>query len=146
MRSIRVAPRLHQRRRLPRIIVVGLGLDGDAYVLEDCSVKAPPAIWGKVVANAIDRHAADCIVAKTNFGGAMVEAVVRAAAADAKVRVRFKKVGASRGKVVRPEPVAALYEQGKVRRVGTFPALEDETLAFTTGGTWAMGHPIAPMP
>ncbi len=45
------------------IVVVGLGLDGNAYVLEDCSVKAPPAVWGRVVVNAFDRHAADCIVA-----------------------------------------------------------------------------------
>jgi phage terminase large subunit-like protein len=86
------------------------------------------------VVNAFDRHAADCIVAETNFGGAMVQSVVQAAAADAKVRVRFKEVRASRGKVVRAEPVAALYEQGHVHLVGVFPALEDQMISFTTNG------------
>jgi phage terminase large subunit-like protein len=47
-------------------------------------------VWGRVVVSAFDRHAADCIVAETNFGGAMVEAVVQAAAASAKMRIRFK--------------------------------------------------------
>jgi hypothetical protein len=71
----------------------------------------------------------------------MVEAVVRAAAADAKVRVRYKEVKASRGKVVRAEPVAALYEQGKVCHVGAFPALEDEMIPFTTHGYMGDGSP-----
>lgn len=100
-----------------------LGLDGCAYVLEDASVKAPPSVWGRVAVNAFDRHAADCIVAETNFGGAMVESVVRAAAADAKLHVRYKEVKASRGKIVRAEPIAVLYETGKVHHVGVFPAL-----------------------
>jgi phage terminase large subunit-like protein len=52
------------------IVVVGLGLDGGAYVLEDASVKAPPSVWGKVVVSCYDRHGADCVVAETNFGGA----------------------------------------------------------------------------
>jgi hypothetical protein len=116
------------------IVVVGLGLDGNAYLLEDCSVSAPPAVWGRVVVNAFDRHAADCIIAETNFGGAILEAVVRAAAADAKLHVRFKEVRASRGKVIRAEPVAALYEQGKVHHVGAIPALEDQLISFTTSG------------
>ena len=100
------------------IVVVGLGLDGAAYVLEDASVKAPPSVWGRVVVNCAERHAADAIVAEVNYGGALVEAVVRAAASDAKLRVNFKEVRATRGKVVRAEPIAALYEQGKVHHVG----------------------------
>jgi len=123
------------------IIVVGLGLDGNAYVLEDASVKAPPAVWGRVVVNCADRHAADCIVAETNFGGAMVEQVVKTAASDAKLRVPFKEVHASRGKVVRAEPVAALYDTGKVHHVGAFPQLEDEMIAFTTHGYMGDGSP-----
>ena len=123
------------------IVVVGLGLDGHAYVLEDCSVKAPPGVWGKVVVNAFDRHAADVVVAETNFGGAMVEAIVRASAAEAKLRVPFKEVKASRGKVVRAEPIATLYEQGKVHHVGAFPALEDEMVSFTTLGFMGDGSP-----
>ena len=74
------------------IVVAGLGLDGDAYVLEDASVKAPPSVWGRVVVNCVDRHAADCVVAEVNYGGAMVEAVVRAAASAANIRVRYKEV------------------------------------------------------
>ena len=62
-------------------------------------------------------------------------------ASDAKVRVRYKEVKASRGKVVRAEPVAALYEQGKVHHVRAFPALEDEMIAFTTLGYMGDGSP-----
>jgi predicted phage terminase large subunit-like protein len=116
------------------IVVVGLGMDGHAYVLEDCSVKAPPSVWGRVVVNAFDRHAADCVVAETNFGGAMCEAVIKTAAAAAKLRVPFKEVKASRGKVVRAEPIAALYDDGKIHHCGTFQMLEDEMVSFTTNG------------
>jgi predicted phage terminase large subunit-like protein len=123
------------------IVVVGLGLDGAAYVLEDASVNAPPAVWGRVVVHCADRHAADCIVYESNFGGAMCEAVVKAAAAEAKLRVNLKEVRASRGKVVRAEPVAALYEQGKVHHVGGFPQLEDQLAAFTTNGYMGDGSP-----
>ena len=73
------------------VVVCGLGLDGHAYVLEDASVKAPPSVWGRVVVDCFDRHAADVVVAETNFGGAMVEAIVRASAAEAKLRVPFKE-------------------------------------------------------
>lgn len=123
------------------IVVVGLGLDGHAYVLEDATVKAPPSVWGRVVVNCADRHAADCVVAETNFGGAMVEAVVKAAASAAKLRVSFKEVKASRGKVVRAEPVSALYAQGQVHHVGAFPDLEDQLIAFTTLGYMGDGSP-----
>jgi predicted phage terminase large subunit-like protein len=123
------------------IIVVALGLDGRAYVVEDASVKAPPAVWGKVVVNCADRHAADAIVAETNFGGAMVEQVVSAAASAAGLRVQFKEVKASRGKVVRAEPIAVLYSEGKVSHIGTFPHLEDEMIAFTTNGYMGDGSP-----
>jgi hypothetical protein len=106
------------------IVAVGLGLDGEAYVLEDCSVKAPPATWGRVVVNAFDRHEADCVVGEVNYGGAMVGSVITTSAAEAKLRVPFKEVKASRGKAVRAEPIAALYEQGKVHHVGSFVQLE----------------------
>ncbi len=128
-------------RSTPTLVVVGLGLDGAAYVLEDASVKAPPSVWGRVVINCADRHEADCVVAETNYGGSLVEAVVKAAASEAKLRVNFKEVRASRGKVVRAEPVAALYEQGKVHHVGAFPQLEDQLAAFTTNGYMGDGSP-----
>jgi len=72
------------------IVVVGLGLDGAAYVLEDASVKAPPGVWGKIVVGCFQRHAADVIVAETNFGGAMVQSVVQAAAAEAGTRINTR--------------------------------------------------------
>ena len=112
------------------IIVAGLGTDGNAYLLEDCTVKAGPATWGRVATSAFDRHNADTIVGETNFGGAMVQQTIQVARA----RTPFQKVTASRGKVARAEPFSALYEQGKVRHVGMFPELEDELAAFSTFG------------
>lgn len=112
------------------IIVAGLGTDGNAYLMEDCTVKAGPATWGKVATGAYDRHQADCIVGETNYGGAMVGFVIQAA----RSRTPYKTVTATRGKVVRAEPFSALYEQGKVRHVGFYPELEDELTSFTTYG------------
>jgi predicted phage terminase large subunit-like protein len=123
------------------IVVVGLGLDGEAYVLEDASVKAPPSVWARVVINCADRHDADCIVAETNYGGALVEQVIKTASTDPRMRARYKEVTASRGKHVRAEPISALYEQGRVHHVGAFPALEDQLLAFTTAGYMGDGSP-----
>ena len=112
------------------IVVVGLGTDGNAYLLEDCTVKAGPATWGRVVASAYDRHAADVVVGEVNFGGAMVGHVVQ----TARPRTNYKAVTASRGKVARAEPFSALYEQGKIRHCGYYPELEDEITAFSTNG------------
>lgn len=112
------------------IVVAGLGVDGNAYVLEDCTVKAGPATWGSVVASAYDRNEADIVVGETNYGGAMVNMVVQ----SARPRTPFKAVTASRGKHVRAEPFSALYEQGKVRHVGRFNELEDELCGFNTTG------------
>ena len=112
------------------IAVAGLGTDGNAYLLEDCTVKAGPATWGKVATDAFDRHAADVIVGETNYGGAMVHHVIK----TARPRTPYKQVTATRGKAVRAEPFSALYEQGKVRHVGEFRDLEDELVAFSTNG------------
>ena len=112
------------------IVVAGLGTDGNAYLLEDCTVKAGPATWGKVATGAFDRHQADVIVGETNFGGAMVQQTIQVA----RPRTPFQKVTASRGKVARAEPFSALYEQGKVRHVGMYAELEDELAAFSTFG------------
>ncbi len=112
------------------IIVAGLGTDGNAYLLEDCTVKAGPATWGNVAVTAFDRWKADTIVGETNFGGDMVRHVIQ----TARARTPFIKVTASRGKVQRAEPFSALYEQGKCRHVGKFNELEDELTAFTTYG------------
>jgi phage terminase large subunit-like protein len=119
------------------IAVVGLGTDGNAYLLEDCTVKAGPATWGKVATSAFDRHLANTIVGETNYGGAMVQQTINVA----RPRTPFKKVTASRGKHVRAEPFSALYEQGKIRHVGNYPELEDELAAFSTIGYTGQGSP-----
>ncbi|MES0444994.1 MAG: phage terminase large subunit [Desulfobacterales bacterium] len=112
------------------IAIGGLGTDGNAYLLEDCTVKAGPATWGKIATDGYDRHAADVIVGEGNYGGAMVQHVIK----TANPRANYKQVTASRGKVVRAEPFSALYEQGKVRHVGRFVDIEDELAAFSTVG------------
>jgi phage terminase large subunit-like protein len=114
------------------IVVVGKSADGNAYVLEDCSLRAGPEEWGRVVARAHERWAADRVVAERNFGGAMVEAVLKAA--DRSLRVRL--VTASRGKHVRAEPVAVLYDAAdrRVRHLGRFPDLEDQMVNFSASG------------
>lgn len=112
------------------IIAAGLGTDGNAYLLEDLTVKAGPATWGKIATDAFDRHRADVIVGEVNYGGAMVQFTIQ----TCRPRTPYKSVTASRGKAVRAEPIAALYEQGKVRHVGFFGELEDELAAFSTAG------------
>jgi hypothetical protein len=112
------------------IIVGGLGVDGNAYILEDVTIHAAPATWGKVAASAYERHEADRVIGEVNFGGAMVEFVIK----TANPSISYKAVNASRSKMVRAEPVSALHETGKVKLVGNFPDLEDEMLASTTTG------------
>ncbi|MBB4391779.1 DNA-packaging protein [Bradyrhizobium sp. ERR14] len=110
------------------IVVAGVTRDGTIYVLEDCSGRYAPHEWAAVAISAYRRHKADRILAEVNNGGAMVEATIRALDS----RVSFKAVHASRGKVVRAEPIAALYEQRKVHHVGGFDVLEDQMCAFTS--------------
>lgn len=112
------------------IVVCGLGIDGNGYVLEDLTCKAGPSTWGRVVAQAYERHAANAVVAEINFGGAMVKHVIQ----TARTRTPFREVRASRGKAVRAEPISSLCETGKVRMAGHFPQLEDELYGFTTHG------------
>lgn len=119
------------------IVVGGLGTDGNAYLLEDCTVKAGPATWGKLATGAYERHQADVIVGETNYGGAMVKHVID----TARPRTPYKQVTASRGKAIRAEPFSSLYEQGKIRHAGLFPDLEDELVAFTTNGYSLGGSP-----
>lgn len=116
-------------------IVAGLGTDGIAYILEDLTVKAGPATWGRVAVSAYDRRQASIIVAEKNFGGEMVKSTIQTAATAYGIEMpSFKFVSASRGKIVRAEPIAALYEVGKVRHVGHFRELEDELSGFSTHG------------
>lgn len=119
------------------IVVAGLAMDGNAYVLEDCTVKAGPATWGRLVASAFDRHDADIVVGEDNFGGAMVKHTIK----TANPKMPYKSVKATRGKAVRAEPISALYETGKVRHAGRFVDLEDELTAFSTYGYTGSGSP-----
>jgi phage terminase large subunit-like protein len=119
------------------IIVAAKGDDGHAYVLADRSLRDAPAAWGRAAVHALHEFDADCIVAEENFGGEMVRFVIRAADPNVKVHV----ISASRGKIVRAEPVSALYEQGLVHHVGRFRVLEDQLCAFTTAGYRGEGSP-----
>jgi len=93
-----------------------------------CRTAPPPREWAAKAIEAYRRHKADRIIAEINNGGAMVEPTIRAL----DPRVSFKSVHASRGKVVRAEPIAALYEQRKVHHVGNFSTLEDPRCAFAS--------------
>lgn len=119
------------------IVVAGLGADGFGYVLADRTVKASPGIWGARAVAAYREFKADRIVAERNFGGAMVEHVIRTVDPS----VSYREVTASRGKIQRAEPIAALYEQSRVRHVGNFTELEDQLAAMTGDGYGGDGSP-----
>lgn len=104
------------------IIVAGVGEDGRGYVLEDASLKGTPDAWAQAAVEAYRRWQADRIVAEVNNGGDLVEFTL--GTVDPNVPVT--QVRASRGKLARAEPVAALYEQGKIDHAGVFEALETQ--------------------
>ena len=112
------------------IIVAGLGTDGLGYILEDLTIKAGPATWGNVAVSAYHRHSADRVIGEVNYGGAMVGFVIKAADPN----ISYKGIHASRGKMLRAEPVSALHETGKIKLFGDFPDLEDEMSSATTTG------------
>jgi phage terminase large subunit-like protein len=113
------------------IVAAGLDGDGNGVVLADATVEAArPTDWAAAAIRLYRRMDADCIVAEVNQGGDMVTAVLRTV--DAAVPV--KAVRARRGKWLRAEPVAALYQQGRVRHAERFPALEDEMCDFGPDG------------
>lgn len=113
------------------IVAAGLDAAGGGHVIEDASVTgATPEGWARAVAGCAARHGADRVVAEANQGGEMVRSVLQAADTGLPVRL----VHASRGKVARAEPVAALYEAGRVRHAGVFPMLEDELCGLVVGG------------
>lgn len=112
------------------IVVAGVGIDGRGYVLEDGTCQLSPEGWGRRAVALYHRWKADRIIGERNYGGDMVRFTI----ATADQRAAFKEVVASRGKVVRAEPVSALYEQGKVSHVGVHPDLEDQMCNFTPSG------------
>ena len=113
------------------IVVAGIDAEGTGWVLADATLQpARPEQWARKAVALYHAHEADRIVAEVNQGGDMVASVIRSV--DAGVAVTA--VHARRGKYLRAEPVAALYEQGRVRHAAALPALEDEMCAFTSSG------------
>lgn len=109
------------------IVAAGIDAAGTGHVLEDLSGRLSPAAWARRAIDGYRRLGADALVAEVNQGGDLVAQTL--AAVDPGVPVRA--VRASRGKRSRAEPVAALYEQGRVRHAGAFPDLEDQMCAWT---------------
>jgi phage terminase large subunit-like protein len=125
------------------IVVVGAVTRGPvqdwrAYVLEDASIgAASPASWARAAIRAMERWGAERLVAEVNQGGDLVEQVIR----QVDPLVPFRKVHASRGKAARAEPVAALYEQGRVHHLRGLARLEDQMCAMTSRGFEGKGSP-----
>ena len=119
------------------IVIAGKGVDGRGYVMGDYTCKLSPDGWGKRTIAAYQAFNADRVVAERNFGGAMVEHVIR----TVNKFVSYKEVNASRGKVVRAEPVAALYEQGRISHIGAFGDLEDQMCLMGPDGFVGEGSP-----
>ncbi len=109
------------------IIAAGTDKNQHGYTLEDGSLIGTPDQWARRAINLYRKFDADHIVAESNQGGEMVERVLRSV--DPLIPVRL--VRATRGKYIRAEPIAALYEQNRISHVGTFPELEDQQIAFT---------------
>lgn len=119
------------------ITVEALGTDGHGYLLEDLSGRYSPEEWSDIAVEAFNRHKADKIVGESNYGGDMVRAVIQAKNPD----IPYEAVTATRGKVVRAEPIAALYEQNKIHHVGYFPELEDQLCSMTLSGYQGIKSP-----
>ena len=109
------------------IVVCGLGRDGYFYVLEDASGRMSVDTWSNRVVQCYDDWKADRIVAEVNQGGDLVENMIRQSGRN----ISYKAVHASRAKHSRAEPVAARYEQGRVRHVGIFSELEDQLCTYS---------------
>ncbi|MEM7440755.1 MAG: terminase family protein [Pseudomonadota bacterium] len=125
------------------IVVAGIKTEGDpagtiGYVLADCSVQGlSPDGWARAVLAAAERFEADRVVAEVNQGGDMVREILMSRAPG----LSYRAVHATRGKIVRAEPVAALYEQGKVRHVAGLDELESQMAEMTTTGFLGSGSP-----
>jgi phage terminase large subunit-like protein len=109
------------------IVVAGIGRDQHGYLLNDLSGHYQPLGWARRAITAFRDYKADRVIAEINNGGEMVEATLRSVDKG----ISYKAVHATRGKVIRAEPIAALYEQGKMHHVGSFPQLEDQLCEMT---------------
>ena len=119
------------------IVVAARGTDKRGYVLADRTCNLSPAGWGMEAKRAFTEFRADRVIGERNFGGAMIKHVLK----TVDQHLPYRDVVASRGKVARAEPIAALYEQGRISHVGTLGALEDEMCLFTTHGFQGEGSP-----
>ena len=113
------------------IVVVGRAKDDEYYVLADYSGKYTPDAWAEKAITVYEIHHADRIIGEVNNGGDMVGYTLRTILPSAP----FTAVHASRGKRIRAEPIAALYEQGKVYHVGALPYLEEQLVSWTPDNT-----------
>ena len=118
------------------IVVVG-SLGEEGFVLEDCSIQGSPNAWARRAIAAHDQWDADGFVVEVNNGGDMVANTIRSIRENAKII----EVRATRGKHVRAEPISALYEQGRIHHVGSFPLLEDQMTQMTNAGFQGKGSP-----
>jgi predicted phage terminase large subunit-like protein len=109
------------------IVVAGITPDGHYYILEDASMKGTPDAWARKVVDCYHRWQADRVIGETNNGGDMIELLLR----QVDPSISYRKVTATRGKLLRAEPVAALYEQQRVHHAGTFPEMEDQMCNWT---------------
>lgn len=109
------------------IIVGGIDAEDHIYILADRSLIGTPLQWARRVADAYDEFSADRVIAEVNQGGDLVETNLRMV----NKTIPYKPVRATRGKLIRAEPVAALYEQGRVHHVGTFSELEDQLCSWS---------------
>ena len=109
------------------IIVASLGEDGQYYVRSDATMRGSPDAWARKACALLDEYEGDRIIAEVNNGGDLVEKVIRTIDRSAP----YTAVRASRGKIVRAEPIAALYEQGKVKHVGKLKELEEQMTSYT---------------
>ena len=124
------------------IVVAGAVTEGPvtdwrAYVLEDATVKGGPLDWARAAIAAMERHGAERLVAEVNQGGDLVESVIR----QVDPLVPFRALRAGRGKGLRAEPVAALYEQGRISHLRGLGALEDQMCRMTLQGYDGKGSP-----
>jgi phage terminase large subunit-like protein len=124
------------------IVAAGRGIDGRAYLLADATCRLGPSGWARRAVDLYHRLRADRIIGERNFGGAMVESTVRNV--DPNVAYMETTATSGRGKAVRAEPAAALYEQGRVSHVGAvedWELLEAQQCAMTTSGYIGEGSP-----
>jgi phage terminase large subunit-like protein len=119
------------------IIAVGIGEDKRGYVIRDASCRGDPYKWANRAIAVYDELQADAIVIETNQGGQMVRATLN----SVRNGLPIQEVHASRGKHVRAEPISALYSQGKISHVGTFPELEAQMCLMTASGYEGTGSP-----